>query len=570
MVHKGKRWLAYRIEMKRWFLFTQICLVELDDQWLPIKGTDRILPLHTRFDNWGAEDPRIFVFQDKLHISYGDGFRMLLAELTDDGHVVRSEYIPANERVPNPPQDFSREKNWGFFSIGDRLFAQQYGAPQWILEFDPEKWTVINRWTHDWVWRSFHGPELHGGSHPVLHDGKFYRFCHAHKPIPRSPWRGWDGVVIKNPMGARYSVYLMTFEAEPPFAPIEISKEPVLWTDFDGLEIDSPTAHAVVFMGSAERVKDGWQVVYGENDLRIVAQTIPDSALTDMVPIMHRSPVTRSASDVKGAIHFIWVQGVETLPPVDEERIESWRKMNPDWRVLVWDRELLTTLLDGYPQYRDTWNDLCKALDTFPSDRSIVAKVSDFARLLLLYHTHIEGQLWNVYADTDTNPLRPLSDFLEDRHIYGSGIAKEADPNFNPHQKGFNWDDVDFVVSQENRLDKRPAAVTNAVLIARPRTALVRELIQKGVIKRWQPTLQAWGPEMLLRNVIPRKNAKPGHRAVILPYHYLVYNPKQHKGKPAPTWAVCEHYNDFRWRVAGVKASQSGKLSGSSNQLQIV
>ena len=56
IVHKGKRWLAYRIEMKKWFMWSRICLVELNEKWTPIPGTNKLLPLHTRVGGWGAED----------------------------------------------------------------------------------------------------------------------------------------------------------------------------------------------------------------------------------------------------------------------------------------------------------------------------------------------------------------------------------------------------------------------------------------------------------------------------------------------------------------------------------
>jgi hypothetical protein len=169
VVHKGKRWMAYRIEMKRWFLWSRICLVQLDEKWNPIPGTNKLLPLHTRFDGWGAEDPRLFIFQGKLHMAYGDGFRMLLATFSDKGEILRSEYVPTDEDLSYPPNTRAREKNWGFFCIKDRLFAQQYAAPNIILEFDPVKWTVINRFVQEWVWRSPHGAELHGGSPLMFH-----------------------------------------------------------------------------------------------------------------------------------------------------------------------------------------------------------------------------------------------------------------------------------------------------------------------------------------------------------------------------------------------------------------
>jgi predicted GH43/DUF377 family glycosyl hydrolase len=570
IVHKGKRWLAYRIEMKKWFMWSRICLVELDKTWAPIPGTNKILPLHTRFDEWGAEDPRLFIFQDKIHMAYGDGFRMLLAELTDSGEVVKSKYVPADEEVSRFTSFAGREKNWGFFGIKDRLFAQQYCAPNIILEFDPESWVVINRWEQDWVWRSEYGAELHGGSSPVFHNGKLWRLCHTYKQVPRGSWIGWDGKLLEKSNAARYSVFMMEFEPDPPFYPVSISRKPILWTEFEKFDAVSPTAHAVVFVGSQERDGNGWRVTYGENDCRIVTQRIPDSDLEDHVPIKYREALDLVASTRNNHLHFFWLQGENNLPTIDKERIQKWRKKNPDWEIKIWDRNKLGTLVDQYPECTKTWGDLCTALDKFPNDKSIVAKVSDFARLLILYTQHSYSQEWNVYADTDTVPLRSLTSFLKDEYIYGQFWEKFSDPQLNPAEKPWNWDDVDFVVPQENRIDSRPFTVTNAILIGRPKAPVIMDLIKKGIDRRWQPTLKAWGPSMLQENLENSINTNKGWRTSILPYHYLVYNPKQHQEQRAPSWTLCHHLNDYRWETPGVKGTLTGKLDGPVKNAQIV
>lgn len=570
VVHKGKRWMAYRIEMKRWFMWSRICLVQLDEKWTPIPGTNKLLPLHTRFDGWGAEDPRLFVFRDKLHMAYGDGFRMLLAELTDKGEIKKSMYVPTEEKLQNPPYIFGREKNWGFFSLGDRLFAQQYGAPNTILEFHPVTWEIIDKWTHDWIWRSPHGAELHGGSSPVFHDGKLWRICHTYKSIPKGDWLNWDGNVVKNLLASRYSVFMMELEPEPPFYPVSISREPILWTDFGKFDEVSPTPHAVVFVGSKEREGDGWRLVYGENDIRIVTQRIPDSDLEDRVPIRYQDTSDGVVSNSHNHLHFFWLQGEDNLPEEDKDRIQKWKTMNPDWQVNIWDRKLMGDLVSQYPNCEKTWADLCTALDKFPNDRSIVAKVSDFSRLLILYTTHSYNQEWNIYADTDTVPLRSLTKFLRDEYLYGQFWEKFNDPKLNPAEKPWNWEDIDFAVSQENRIDARPFTVTNAVLMGRPKSPVIMDLIKKGIDRRWQPTLKAWGPSMLQENLENSVNQNKGWRTTILPYHYLVYNPGQHHNDPAPSWTLCHHLNSYRWETPGVKGTLTGGLNGPVKNAQIV
>lgn len=571
IVHKGKRWLVYRVEMKRWFMWSRICLVQLDDKWTPIPGTNQLLPLHTRFDGWGAEDPRLFILKGKLHIAYGDGFKMLLAELSDSGKVVKSKYVPVNEDFSLAPSYEHREKNWGFFCLKDRLFAQQYCSPNIIFEFNPDTWEVINSWTHEWVWRNPNGSELHGGSSPIFHNGKLWRICHSHKFMARGEYYSWwENKLHKEAQGARYSVFLLEMEAEPPFYPVSISREPILWTNFESKEKETPSPGAVVFTGSMERDTNGWRLTYGENDCRIVTQRIPDSDLEDRVPIRYQDTSDGVVSNSNNHLHFFWLQGEYNLPEEDKDRIQKWKTMNPDWEVKVWDRNMMTGLVSQYPNCEKTWADLCTALDKFPNDRSIVAKVSDFSRLLILYTTHSYNQEWNIYADTDTVPLRSLTKFLRDEYLYGQFWEKFSDPMLNPHEKPWNWEDIDFAVSQENRIDARPFTVTNAVLIGRPKSPVIMDLIKKGIDRRWQPTLKAWGPSMLQENLENSVNQNKGWRTTILPYHYLVYNPEQHQNKSAPSWTLCTHLNSYRWETPGVKGTLTGGLNGPVKNAQIV
>lgn len=569
VVHKGKRWLAYRIELKRWFLWSRVCLVQLDDNWTPIPGTNKLLPLHTRFDGWGSEDPRLFVFRDKLHMAYGDGFRMLLAELTDKGDVKKSMYVPTNETISNPPYEHPREKNWGFFSLGDRLFAQQYCAPSIIVEFNPDTWETIGSQTHEWLWRSPHGANLHGSSSPIFHNGKLWRVCHTHKHEHKGEWLNWDGKLV-DINAVKYCAYLMELESVFPFYPVSITRQPILWTDFGKFDEVSPTPHAVVFVGSQERDGDGWRFTYGENDCRIVTQKIPDSDLEDRVPIRYQDASNGVVSDSNNHLHFFWLQGENNLPEEDKNRIQKWKTMNPDWQVNIWDRKLMGDLVSQYPNCEKTWADLCTALDKFPNDRSIVAKVSDFSRLLILYTTHSYNQEWNIYADTDTVPLRSLTKFLRDEYLYGQFWEKFNDPKLNPAEKPWNWENIDFAVSQENRIDARPFTVTNAVLMGRPKSPVIMDLIKKGIDRRWQPTLKAWGPSMLQENLENSVNQNKGWRTTILPYHYLVYNPGQHHNDPAPSWTLCHHLNSYRWETPGVKGTLTGGLNGPVKNAQIV
>lgn len=566
IVFKGKRLLAYRTEMKQWWMWSRLHMVELDEHFQPVLGTNRMLNVPTRFDAgdefWGAEDPRLFVFQDRLHMAYGDGYRMLLARFNDDLTVERAEYFPAGEPLPDIPQASHREKNWGFFSIGDRLFAQQHISDQWILEFDPETWTPVNKWRHDWRWASPHGVEVHGGSLPVLHDGVMHRFVHTHRklplPNPRKVWYSTD--LLREALV--YSVYHHTFEAEPPFRPISLTKDRILWTDFSDEEEDIPTPHAVVFVGSAEREGDGWRLFYGENDARVVTQVIPDTMLEERQEIAYKTPRPWEPGELRNHLHFIWIQGADMTPEADRQRIDLWRSVNRDWHVHLWGRADLDVLMGGYPELAPVWAELSRALDNRPHDKAIMAKMSDFARLVLLNHRFDGDQHWNAYADTDTLPQRPLSSLFDDDLLYGVNLQKAADPRLNPAQSAVNWGNLDLVISQENRKLHDPKEVTNAVMLGRPGSPIITSLIRAGIPKRAEPTLVAWGPKMLKTNVPTTRRAKPGWRALVLPYHYFAFNPDQHLGQAAPVWTVAYHLDAYRWGEPGVKSRHLGRNTG--------
>lgn len=248
IAHKGKRWMSYRTECKRWFMWSKTSLVQLDENLVPIPGTNQMLRLHTRFDGWNAEDARLFVFDNRLHLSYGDGYRMLLAELSNEGEVVRSMAIPSNEPDLNPPHNFPREKNWGFFEYDGRLFCQYRVNPTITAEFN-EDWKVINKWETPWK----HATKLHGGSPPVFHDNLLWRWVHYHRseqlPAPRCS--AFNGKMMY--AGNRYYPHLICFEPEPPFRPVSISEAPVFQTDWEPVNSDGPTPHSVAQVRSGGR-----------------------------------------------------------------------------------------------------------------------------------------------------------------------------------------------------------------------------------------------------------------------------------------------------------------------------
>jgi mannosyltransferase OCH1-like enzyme len=316
----------------------------------------------------------------------------------------------------------------------------------------------------------------------------------------------------------------------------------------------------VVFVGSSEREGDGWRLVYGENDMRIVTTRVPDSEIKmEEIP----RPLPRKIRPAAvNFIHFIWLQGADELPPEDQANIDQWRAMNPDWVVRVWDDDSLAELIKvRSPRCFRFWEELFKQREARPDDMALTAKASDLARLVLLSLPFEITQSWNCYADTDTRPHRPLTHFLNDDMLHGINLPRASVSNTSPSQRIWDIDNYDLLVSEENLMNPHPGSMTNAVMLARPNTYAINELLKAGEALRSKPTLQAWGPIMLRRTVEAIKRTPNGRRISVMPFHYFVWNPAQMQ-MPIPEWTVCTHHNKFRWNQPDIQPSRAGSARG--------
>jgi hypothetical protein len=93
-------------------------------------------------------------------------------------------------------------------------------------------------------------------------------------------------------------------------------------------------------------------------------------------------------------IWTLWYQGFEDAPPLVRAALESWRRLNPGWRIVALDRHSLKQ-----------WIDLDEVIDPTRSDLP-VQKISAVARLGLLQR---HGGVW---TDPTVVCLRPLDQWL--------------------------------------------------------------------------------------------------------------------------------------------------------------
>ncbi len=281
---KGKRWLAYRTECSPLWHWTRTSLVQLDAEFRPIAGTNRILDLPTDFGRWGAEDPRFTLWDDRLFLSYCDGYRAGIAEIADDGSLHRATLLSQKVIVEGVTagKDW-REKNWGPFPGPDGLLVAYWVNPHVVIEFDAHTRTLGRHFAVPWT-VPVETTVMHGSSPPVLHDGLYWRVVHS------APGVG-NGIRC-------YRLWLMAFEAAPPYTPVWFCTVPLVIAEPEQATRPEPVVHHVVFCGSLERVENGWLLFFGENDVRIRYGVIEYALIAShLVRVGSPGPVLAGPSD---------------------------------------------------------------------------------------------------------------------------------------------------------------------------------------------------------------------------------------------------------------------------------
>jgi hypothetical protein len=262
---KEKRWLAYRTECSPLWHWTRTSLVNLDEEFRPIAGTNRILDLPTGFGRWGAEDPRLTVWNDRLFLSYSDGYRSGLSEISSDGKVIRAGLHSNNFLVEGMTTEKDRrEKNWGYFGSDGGLFVSYWVNPHIVFACDARHRTLAKSFNVPWT-TPVETSRLHGGSTPVWHDGLYWRVVHSSPVV--------NGVI------RCYRLWLMAFADVPPFAPACFCVVPLVIAEPEQAPRPEAIAHHVVFCASLERLANGWLLFFGENDIRIRYGVIEDDLI---------------------------------------------------------------------------------------------------------------------------------------------------------------------------------------------------------------------------------------------------------------------------------------------------
>lgn len=116
---------------------------------------------------------------------------------------------------------------------------------------------------------------------------------------------------------------------------------------------------------------------------------------------------------VPQTIWMLWLQGEDDAPPLVQASIESWRALNPSWKVVVLDRTTMHEYLD-----LPVWPDHLK-----PNH------VANIVRLMLL------ERYGGVWTDATTLCLRPLNAWID--YATPTGFFAFARPQ--PLRANANW-----------------------------------------------------------------------------------------------------------------------------------
>lgn len=272
--YKGKKYFAYRMEAMPWCTKMKIGLCLLDDDLQPIQGTNVIPKLHTSLPPFApgfhCEDPRLFVYNDELYLSYTDGYQMGQAKINPVTlEAEESFYI----EKPDPTRT---EKNWTFFESDGKLYSVYNIAPHIIFEMEGKNWTEVARtnYVNSWRWGT-----IRGGTSPQRDGDYFISFFHSAVDSRN-----------QNKGSRQYFMGAYLFESTFPFKPVAITKEPLLAGEDMNPHIPRLSNRIyVVFPNGKFRTENGWMVSLGYNDYDCRFIEIPDTLLEEQWIPVHGS-----------------------------------------------------------------------------------------------------------------------------------------------------------------------------------------------------------------------------------------------------------------------------------------
>lgn len=246
--YQGGLVLATRLHSQNGWSPGKLCLSRLTDDFRRA-SENKVLAIDSPLAAMGAEDPRLWVHRERLHMSFsgvqhtpsGPVVQVLYARLSDDLQIEELFYPHYEQRQP-------WEKNWGFFSHGDELLAVYQIAGHKILRIEGNTAKLAYE-SPTAGWPATIG-EPRGGAAPVRRGNEWYSFFHDIQESGKER--------------REYNLCLYTFEDQPPFRVNRIARVPLFMPDKRHRPNDGTPD--VVFPGGAFLEDNLWHVAAGYYD----------------------------------------------------------------------------------------------------------------------------------------------------------------------------------------------------------------------------------------------------------------------------------------------------------------
>jgi len=145
---------------------------------------EKVFPVLTEEKKY--HDPRIWLFQDKAHISFGYYPIILFGEYNNRDKKIESIiHLPICKNFMN-----GLEKNWGFFEHDKKLCMVYYPQPLIIFEFNIIDNNIVIENISQNLCEEL-GIGVCGGSPPVLHPTENIYYIFVHKTIIQNNYNIW-------------------------------------------------------------------------------------------------------------------------------------------------------------------------------------------------------------------------------------------------------------------------------------------------------------------------------------------------------------------------------------------
>lgn len=100
-------------------------------------------------------------------------------------------------------------------------------------------------------------------------------------------------------------------------------------------------------------------------------------------------------------IHQIWYQGENNIPSSYPNYSKSWKKLNPNYKYMFWDKDKIENLITSHYPY---------LIQQYTSYDKIIQKI-DMAKYIIL---HYYG---GIYVDLDSEALKPIDNLINNKKI---------------------------------------------------------------------------------------------------------------------------------------------------------